>query len=499
MRLLFFFLSSSFINAQEFSTVPDVFTTQCKASFIDDVNKGVKNLQNLSSNSDLYWVVYSDRANNQLKNRDNGLNNGSVLSYMEALYVKEVRDNWLHVYGYENKDEKGWIEARHLLLSLYSLKTEGDISIPRKVIILTSLDDMIQEGIKIDDVLEQKHYYHQPQPKAGNEKGVPKSFPIMFVMKEQDGSVLLSTTDVLSGTDIENGDKIEGWMSKSNITKWNTRVALEPSRSEIAIKEYAGEKLPGYKEIKKLELCVDENFCDKKNRFVEFEVGNIQANQVKYLLINSIDDNIKEIASIAKSIENYDDIDMEERPTICFPTYFDENFDREEVIDFLRNKNNISVKAFVALDYHGSGINALEPVILLTERELMNLKRLLMRMMDYEVKNPNPKKRNFEECLILIHKSILGQNMSASSIENMTLNQFWQKVFGVDYYFKPLRNISFNDIGSILRKDFKQFYNDFTMVAEDFCDKRYDSRRFSLQDSYFYWIPLKDLPGCKIE
>ena len=122
------FLLSTTVIAQNWKTVPDVFRAQCKTSFIEDVNKGANRLQDLPSNSDSYWVVYSDRENNRLKNRANGSNNGSVLEYMEALYVKEVSDNWLHVYGYENEDEKGWIEARYLLLSLYSLKNSSDIA-----------------------------------------------------------------------------------------------------------------------------------------------------------------------------------------------------------------------------------------------------------------------------------------------------------------------------------------------------------------------------------
>ncbi|MGY8918640.1 MAG: VWA domain-containing protein, partial [Flavobacteriales bacterium] len=211
---------------------------------------------------------------------------------------------------------KGWIEARYLLLSIYSLKTEGDVSVPRKAIILTSLDDMIEGNIKMDDVLEQKHYYHQPQPKVGTEKGTPNSFTIMFVMKEQDGSVLLSNTDVLNGSIFENPSKVYGWMPKSNITKWNSRVALEPARSADAISEYSGEKLPGYKDLNKLESCVQDNFCDKNERFVEFRVEEIRANRMRKPILSPINDNVREIVSIAKNsselgedqVEIYNDI-----------------------------------------------------------------------------------------------------------------------------------------------------------------------------------------------
>ena len=216
---IIFFLFSCFTSfSQNWKTIPDVFDTQCKTSYMKEVNRGAIQLQSLPSNSKRFWVVYSDRADNRLKNRPNGSNNGSVLNYMEALLVKDVKDNWLQVYGYENENEKGWIEAKYLLLSVYSLKTEGDVSVPRKAIILTSLDDMIGGGIKMDDVLEQKHYYNQPEPKKEFERGTPNSFTIMFVLKEQAGSVLLSNTDFLNEDPNRNISKAYGWMPKANVT-----------------------------------------------------------------------------------------------------------------------------------------------------------------------------------------------------------------------------------------------------------------------------------------
>jgi len=514
--LIIFFSFPLLVISQNWKTVPDVFNTQCKASFIDEVNRGSKRLQDLPSNDERFWLVYSDRENNRLKNRANGFYNGAVLDYMEALYVKEVSDNWLHVYGAENEDDKGWIEAKYLLLSLYSLKTEGDVSVPRKAIILTSLDDMISGGIDMDDVLEQKHYYDQPDPKNGTKIGTPNSFTIMFVMKEQNGSVLLSNTDVLNSSILMNKSLVYGWMPKFNITKWNSRVALEPSRSAEAIKEYSGQKLPGYKDLKKLESCIENNFCDKENRFVEFKVGDT-VKLPKYPLINPVDGNLQEIFSIVftnrgRSVCTFDTVRLDKYIYINHGSSFpeegiilslmqDSSIIREEALDFL-DRTSATIKSFLALDYHGNGINALEPVVLLTKIELNTIQRSLSKMMEYNGSIQDIK-QNFEQCLILIHKSILGQNMSTSSIENMTLNQFWKKVFGVDYYFKPLRDIYLYDIGSITKNDFRRFYKEFETVARDFCNNNYShtdkskSRQMIINGDMFYWIPLEDLPGCK--
>ena len=771
------FLLSTTVIAQNWKAVPDVFRAQCKTSFIEDVNKGAKRLQDLPSNTEWDWVVYSDRENNRLKNRANGSNNGSVLEYMEALYVKEVSDNWLHVYGYENEDEKGWIEARYLLLSLYSLKTEGDVSVPRKAIILTSLDDMIEGNIKMDDVLEQKHYYHQPQPKVGTEKGTPNSFTIMFVMKEQDGSVLLSNTDVLNGSIFENSSKIYGWMPKSNITKWNSRVALEPARSADAISEYSGKKLPGYKDLNKLETCLNQKFCDKDERFVEFKVEQIRANRMRKPILSPITDNIREIVSIAKNsselgedqVEIYNDIiekldrksqmtnvvfavdatasmkpyfnsvassinkiiennerlnqhqlkfalvvyrdyadsidafsyepltsDFERiqnkvNTTVCQskdrdlpeaqynglinginalnldptesnvviligdcgnhnpdprgldlndvvkvfhknsinlisyqvknnfddsyftfnedavdfiiktaekiiegkettlkanwksignntykldmaqseddfenmfgrfiyananrpmnPTYLEESivetlseymksvdnnikvlrgrlsgtggpmidtetppegltvhimnkFDcsRVDAIDFL-NKTEVTTKAFVAIDYHGNGVDAQVPVVFLTENEKITLVKSLRTLTSGKCVTTMEKKSCLKENLIRVCKSILGPKTSTETIEKFSMQEVWEIIIGIDFEDEALKDVKLNDILQVNKKDFGRFYDKFEVKAKDFCDKGYEhsnlfkSRRFSLFGSYFYWIPLEDLPG----
>ena len=786
------FLLSTTVIAQNWKSVPDVFRTQCKTSFINDVNRGAKRLQDLPSNTDWDWVVYSDRENNRLKNRANGSNNGSVLEYMEALYVKEVSDNWLHVYGYENEDEKGWIEARYLLLSLYSLKTNDVISIPRKAIILTSLDDIVD----MDRVLEQKHYYHQPQPREGSEEFTPNSFDIMFVMKEQDGSVLLSNTDVLNGSIYDNKLNVYGWMPKSNVTKWDSRVALEPARSVDAIQQYGNTRLPGYKDYNKLIRCVESNLCDNEGRVVDFKVEKIRSNRMRMPILRAnveyyisklgrdtikvnVNENVREVVSIAKNsseigdedseiynsiltklnrkskntnivfavdatasmrpyfsavarsinkiIENNEKLNQHElkfglvvyrdyadgndafsyesltidferiqnkvNNTPCFSSRKDinlaeaqynglikgvnalnldtaesnvviligdcgnhspdprglelndvvkvfhknsinlisyqvkNNFDdsyftfNEDAGDFIiktaekiiegkettlkanwksignntykldmvqsaddfenmfgrfiyananrpmnanyleesivetlseymksvdesrgilieqlrkkksvidtdsvpeglivhimeelscsrnraievLNRTELTTKAFVAIDYHGDGVDAQAPVVFLTESEKITLIKSLRTLMSGNCVTRIEKKRCLQKNLIDVCKSILGPKTSTEIIEKLSMQQVWKIIIGIDFKDENLKNVQLQDILTINRRDFDRFYYKFEVKAKDFCDKGYEhtnsfeSRRFSLDtDSYLYWIPLEDLPG----
>lgn len=302
--LVVLFLLTNIIYAQQWLTTPEVFRRQSKTSFIKGINDGSIAID-LKSKVAKTWVVYSDRDNNKLYNQAGGGANGTTLSFMDPLYVTEVKDNWLRVYGAQKQEFVGWIEAKYLLLSIYSLKTEGntkedDVSIARKAIILSSLDDINKDDIP--DLDKQKNFYYQPEPKQGTEKGSPSAFRIFFVMKEQGGSVLLAETDVLNGSIFTNKGKVFGWIPRANITDWPSRVALEPSRSEEAMKHYSDKTLQGYVDLSKLKKGLDDNIWSK-NAEAEFRVGPIRANRMRMPIFEAEavngNENIKRVVTIA--------------------------------------------------------------------------------------------------------------------------------------------------------------------------------------------------------
>ena len=777
-----FLLSNSSI-AQNWKTVPDAFTTQCKTSLISDINRGLIRLQDLPSKSQSYWEVFSDRESNRLFNKADGSYNGETLEYMEALYVKEVSDNWLHIYDKETKSERGWIQSKFLLLSRYSIKTDGVISIPRKAIILTALDE-VKDGAKddMDRILKQKKWFKQPDPKKGTVLGTPKSFSIYFILKEQDGSVLLSTSDVL-GNRAQLESSVKGWIPKSNIEKWNSRVALEPAKTELAIEEYSkivdGERefeaLQGYKDLSDLHKCINKKDCHEGN-VVRFRVGKIPANRMRNPILTSLNDNVKEIISIVKnSIEldpnqqdiykdllqqaNYKsqntnivfavDATASMRPyfssvarsinkiiekneelhqhnlkfgLVVYRDYADENdafsyesltpdFERiqskvnttvcqsrdrdlpeaqynglikginalnldpaesnvviligdcgnhspdprglvlndvvkvfhknsinlisyqvkmdypdpyyvfnddanlyiietaekiidglesalkpemipvgkrsfkldmqdgendfvnmfgrfiyadvnnpmqpsyleqsivetlreymktvdnniialndkiggggsniitekptdgmiayvrikfkcteKEAIDFL-NKTEVTTKAFVAIDYHGNGVDAQVPVVFLSEKEKKTLVRSLNKLDDATCTTLTEKKKCLQDNLIEVCKSILGPKTSTESIKKLSMQKIWKIIIGIELEDENVKNVELKDLHEISKKHFKKFYSKFESKSKAFCGKGYandnifESRRFPLNGMYFYWIPLEDLPG----
>ena len=176
---------------------------------------------------------------------------------------------------------------------------------------------------------------------------------------------------------------------------------------------------------------------------------------------------------------------------------------REEAKDHLR-KTEFTVQAYVAIDYFGNGVESQVPVVLLTESEKNNLVKSLRKLTEGVYASAELKKV-FQDNIIYICKSIIGQNTSTETIENLSLNQIWNIILGVDFGNKNMKDKKLNELTAMKKKDFKRFYKDFEMVAKEFCDASYvhtDSlinRRFDIGGSYLFWIPLEDLPGCKSE
>jgi hypothetical protein len=89
---------SSIVYGQDFKTVPDVFNEQCKTSFIKSIENGTTSLDGLSSKSQRYWIVYSDREDNQFySNHHSSSQNNMKASFMQGFYVKNTNGNWLHL------------------------------------------------------------------------------------------------------------------------------------------------------------------------------------------------------------------------------------------------------------------------------------------------------------------------------------------------------------------------------------------------------------------
>ena len=796
LLLLFSSVKGENYSSDDYQTIPDIFTNQVKLSFLNDIYSGNVNLRTLASNAKTKWTVFSDRSENKLFNSYQGNANGEKLDLLEELYVLSARNNWLKVVTkrkINNINVEGWIKAENLILSRYSIKTEdkNGVSVPRKEIILTDLDEMRDLGIQPEDALKFRYFYSQPKTNNNYIIGEPAAFQIYFVLKDQDGSLLLSNTDVLDGNLETNKAKVTGWVSGANVRSWNHRIALEPTRSDEAIERYKKQKLPGYTDLIKLEKGIETGLFPELPQ-VEFRVRPIRSKRMRRPVMERVDgnSNLVKIVSINRETSELDDdsklknkeiieklnrkqaktniifavdatfsmkyfmkkvsatvqkiIDQNEilnlnelkfglivyrdykdgndalapayrvyplttdydaikdaiSTTVCKSkdnddpeavynglinglnemnineqesniviligdcgnhrpssssynknhslkkvinifneksinllslqvnhtlkdSHFDFNDDiidiitetannkikgkgsnllvdfkkikdktayelkwktknndpredyenmfgrfiyakngsmegdflqksivevigeyslvtqrnikvlqkaltvgnfnknidvdtppeglivyfmntfnysREEAIAYM-NRREVTISAYVAMDYSKMGIDAQKEVVFLSDKEKRSLTRSLRKLSSDECKSNTEQKKCFQENMIEVCRSLLGYKTSLETIENLTMNQVWQNLIGADFKNEKLKDIKLKSLNEIRNKDFKKFYNDFTSKARSFTDNSYvnddsfKSRRFSLSGSYFYWIPLEDLPG----
>lgn len=286
-------------------TTPDVFNWYCKASIYEDIRTDKLSLETLlKSTNQTCWLVYSDRDDNKLALSPGGrTKSGDQLSFMEPLAVKAVSGNWVNVYSrvlnvngvIQSNVDRGWIQAKFLILSSYS--TLNEKSLPAKAMALISFSG------KVDDtksnLLEYKFYYG---PLLEKEKGKSRRFVIYYVLKELEGVKLLSRTDKLSGSDLELKSNVAGWMSNFHITSWDHRICLEPSDGSRAKLEYVNKTIPVFPGLELLKKFRDEGGLDQTapGAIMRYTL-NDGARQNCYIMRMPVLDNINE-SSVLKEV-----------------------------------------------------------------------------------------------------------------------------------------------------------------------------------------------------
>jgi hypothetical protein len=247
-------------------TTPDVFNWYCKGDIYEDLRTDRLSLETLlKSTNQTCWLVYSDRDDNKLALSPGGrTKSGDQLSFMEPLAVKAVSGNWVNVYSrvlnvngiIQSNVDRGWIQAKFLILSSYSILNEK--SLPAKAMALISFSGKVEDTKS--NLQEYKFYFG---PLLDKQKGKSRKFVIYYVLKELEGVKLLSKADKLSGSDLELASNVAGWMSNFHITSWDHRICLEPSDGSRAKQEYGNKTIPVFPDQGLLEKFIGEGGIDQ--------------------------------------------------------------------------------------------------------------------------------------------------------------------------------------------------------------------------------------------
>ena len=245
MKLRVFFITllfSSFtfgqtLSKRGFRVLPEEFSSYTKLSYLEKIYSGAIALENLSYTTKREWIVYSDRSINPTFDAPNSRRPfGRNLEFMQPLLVKNVQGSWLHVFipfemvnGRVNNEpvDAGWIKVSNIVVSGFPVLNDQGAS--KKAMALITFEDGILDQTSMENWSTKYEFYTTPIGSAESHKYSEK-FRIYYVLKESSGMKLLSKSDNLStNKEALQENIVDGWMSNSHLTNWDSRVCLEPA------------------------------------------------------------------------------------------------------------------------------------------------------------------------------------------------------------------------------------------------------------------------------
>lgn len=194
------------------------------------------------------WMVYSDRPNNPTyTDKACKSASGKVLKFMQPMFVIEESETAVRMVEISDANPRGllspgaasravWVPKDLMLLWSTCLKTR-DVSMPefkggifnKKAMVLNVLAD--NHGIK-----RVPQYHSHPRCNASDSINSALVYQINYVFKETETAYLLGETPQIMNLETDLS-KIKGWVSKTQTTVWNHRLAYEINWDNAAVAE----------------------------------------------------------------------------------------------------------------------------------------------------------------------------------------------------------------------------------------------------------------------
>ncbi|HQW11623.1 MAG TPA: type VI secretion system protein TssR [Saprospiraceae bacterium] len=251
MRLLYFILLFTFTNQLlsqssvkllgspiDYDFPLDKYFSSNKA----DLNFYINN-NNLRSSKEKPWMVISDRSGNQaFKKPEASSAVQSTLEYLGIYYVVELAGDFARLIRVDGGIPRslqipqnavgvdiGWIKRTNLLQWTDGLVDENS-KISLKGLLLNkavNLKDIVNlQNKELVQIFE--------SPYSNTSVGAKNIYEIFYILKKENGRVLLSSEYSYRSSP---STKIIGWVDETRVSKWNTRIALEPNHLEAAFAE----------------------------------------------------------------------------------------------------------------------------------------------------------------------------------------------------------------------------------------------------------------------
>ncbi len=198
--------------------------------------------------SGTYWIVYSDRDNNQTYKDKNLTQPFNSVNFKEIFIVADQTDKALRLVEYDPANaavdeakgksfftavakDAGWVNKKNVLLWSVSL-VDSVNTYARKAVSIKKLSEMndltsiIERGIvKI---------YDDPGKQHLNDKDI-KLFQYLFIYKEENDMFLVGNNNVMKPSTVPYN--LYGWVAKSQLQEWSSALCLRVNFDPVAVSE----------------------------------------------------------------------------------------------------------------------------------------------------------------------------------------------------------------------------------------------------------------------
>ena len=197
--------------------------------------------ENYGKENGSYWIVYSDRDDNQTYSGPQIGETYKKLFYGQKLIIADIRNNFALVYEQGKYtqtypviqgESKGWINLENLLL--WDKCPMDKNKVFRKAVVLLNLDSK-----SVGEVTPK--FLSDPESKALSGKAANK-LEFYFVMKTavvNGSNFYLLSKDWTIGSSIGGVNNLYGWLGEGNVSLWDNRLCFEPNWDSRAVSAYA--------------------------------------------------------------------------------------------------------------------------------------------------------------------------------------------------------------------------------------------------------------------
>jgi len=431
----------------------------------------------------LFWIVYSDRDNNNTYETPNCKTIKKTISFLDKFYILEETDNYLHLVkdikmnyaGILSKkaEDYGWIKKDKLLLWTHCLVDEKN---QNKIGIILKTSESAISDFKDNNKL----FQNSPKNNSIN-FDFTKFFDICYIYKITKDSVLLSYTPFILPNKNRTNITIKGWVSKKQIVILNSRIFIEPNWDINATKERA------FKGINAVVLSSN----DFKNDYSNGEL--IDSNSIIWI------DNQLEKRNIGAWMripvlsinDNYNKVGI-----LC---YIDSLNQKAKNIKIIKNFNEefLFIEGYTPIKIKGMNHPPFQRVLFLEKLEFAEIVSDMKKVM--EAGSGSSRREKLENIWIEVLKKHIG-NVNECEIKEMTMEDINMKVYGLPGTSDILKDTKLGDFKnhSIVTDDeITRYINNISRKYEKlhsiFSKDSYEYS-FRSNDNTYYWISENLIP-----